>query len=125
MERMGRLRARHEERTAAMLRFLEDEGSCKGQAVQRYFGEAAQERCGHCSTCRKAAAKVPPEKDLKEALLAAVSNAPEAVGLRLLTSRFPPEAQAAVVALLRRMVERGEVIWHPDNSFSLPKKKIR
>ncbi len=124
-ERISRLRQRHEERTAAMMRFLEDGQECKGRAVQQYFGEDVKEACGHCSVCRKASGAAPSEKDLKEALLSVLYNAPAAVGLRQLSSRFPQDAQAAVVALLRRMVERGEIVWHTDNSFSLPQKKIR
>jgi ATP-dependent DNA helicase RecQ len=122
-DRLAQLRARHEARVKAMSQFLKDEKACKGRTIQNYFGEPTVEPCGHCSACRKEKAIGIPVKELKEQILERLYNGP--VPLSQLSSQFPDDARQTVVSTLRNLVERGQITWHPDNSFSLPAKKIR
>jgi ATP-dependent DNA helicase RecQ len=119
-ERLKDLRTRHEARIKEMMRFLEDAHTCKGRSVQAYFGEPVTENCGHCSVCRSSLHHVAVEKDIRAEILAKLGSS--TLGLSQLTSCFPEAARPVVISTLRSMVERGQVIWHPDNSFSLPQK---
>ena len=106
-----------------MIDFLKDETKCKGRAVQEYFGEETSASCGHCSVCRKELKSVAPLADIRTKILEQLDST--AVPMSQLTSCFPEDARPALISTLRNMVERGQVVWHPDNSFSLPKKKTR
>ncbi len=125
LERLQRLRSAHEERTQAMMRFLEEDTLCKGRAVRTYFGEQVTSACGHCSACRRATGGLPSERELTLQLTTLLGNEAGSLGLSRLSSQFPQEAQAALTSLLRRLVERGDILWHTDNSFSLPQRKFR
>lgn len=117
-KRLQDLRTRHEARVKDMMRFLEDSQTCKGKSVQRYFGEPVTEDCGHCCVCRAASKPAATAKDLRVEILAQLKHSN--VAFSQLTSCFPDDAKPVVISTLRSMVERGQVIWHPDNSFSLP-----
>jgi ATP-dependent DNA helicase RecQ len=120
-ERLRRLRDGHDQRTRAMLAFLQDGEQCKGNAVERYFGQTPKAPCGHCNACRKSAAPVKPVRALRDDIRAMLAQ--ERLELATLSSRFPEEEPQEVIRALRAMVERGDILWHPDNSFSLPLKR--
>jgi ATP-dependent DNA helicase RecQ len=120
-ERLQRLRTRHETRVQAMMRFLEDEQTCKGKTIQKYFGEDTASDCGHCCVCKKEIGSATAVADLRQQILARLGSA--AVPLGQLSSCFPEDAKPALIATLRSLVESGQITWHPDNSFTLPQKK--
>jgi ATP-dependent DNA helicase RecQ len=119
-KRLQDLRTRHEARIKDMMRFLEDEHNCKGRAIQTYFGEQVTVDCGHCSVCRATTQPAVAAKDIRTEIMTKLGNS--AIPLSQLTSCFPDDAKPVVISTLRNMVEKGQVIWHPDNSFSLPQK---
>jgi ATP-dependent DNA helicase RecQ len=120
-ERLRRLRNAHEVRTRAMLAFLEDMKECKGNATERYFGQTPAAPCGHCSVCRQSSLPRTAARNLRDAVKALLTE--ERLELAALSSRFPDEDQQNLIGSLRAMVERGDILWHPDNSFSLPDKR--
>jgi ATP-dependent DNA helicase RecQ len=117
-KRLQDLRTRHEGRIKEMMHFLEDIHTCKGKTVQNYFGEHITTNCGHCSVCRATSQPAAATKDIRSEILAKLASS--AIPLSELTSCFPDSARPVVISTLRSMVERGQVVWHPDNSFSLP-----
>jgi ATP-dependent DNA helicase RecQ len=118
--RIDMLRSRHEARVSAMLQFLQDEKACRGNAVLEYFGEAAKNACGHCDVCRAAATNIPTGMALRSLVTARLQAAGIPVGLGELSSQLPAGAGAPLITVLRSMVDGGQIVWHPDNSFSLP-----
>jgi ATP-dependent DNA helicase RecQ len=122
-DRIATLRARHEARTEAMLRFLEDTRTCRGKAILQYFGEETMGDCGHCDVCRAQSASIPTAFDLRQIITTSLEGTNAAVQLSQLTSQVSEDAKPAFIATLRSMVESGKVVWHPDNSFTLPLSK--
>ncbi len=118
--RIESLRKRHERRTEAMIQFIQARDVCRGTAVLRYFGEAATGACGHCDVCRAAAAGIPDAAALRAFITDTLDGAAGPLLLAALSSRLPEGATPALITELRGMVERGQVVWHPDNSFTLP-----
>lgn len=51
IERINRLRTHHQERTKAMIDFLQHQDNCRNQAMLAYFGERSGPYCGHCDVC--------------------------------------------------------------------------
>ena len=121
--RMKMLRERHEMRVGVMVGFLEDETRCRGNTVLQYFGEDPQKPCGHCDVCLSVKTGVPTLTAMKATLLEFLRAAAGPVLQQELTSREPEANREVLIAALRSLVERGEILWHPDNSFSLPEKK--
>jgi ATP-dependent DNA helicase RecQ len=102
-----------------MLDFLQDDKTCKGIAILRYFGELPDKACNHCSVCRKPQMKA-TTVDVKQQVLSILGPATDSVSLSQLSSQFRQEEQTLLIDTLRRLVETGKLIWHPDNSFTLP-----
>ncbi|MBS1614562.1 MAG: RecQ family ATP-dependent DNA helicase [Bacteroidetes bacterium] len=120
-DRLRMLRDRHEARSQAMIQFLEDESLCKGKAIERYFGGQETGPCGHCSVCKKTIITYSAGRSLREEILHLLAQ--NTLPLPRLTSQFPEARREDVIHTLRALVERGHILWHPDNSFSLPRKK--
>ncbi len=126
-ERLNLLRGQHEARIRVMIGFLEDEKRCRGNTVQEYFGESGEKPCGHCDVCLAVSTGVPTLSAMKARMLDIFGTASGPVLQQELTSRVPEAHREVLIAALRSLVERGEILWHPDNSFSLPetRKKAR
>ena len=118
--RIEALRSRHEQRTDAVLNFLQNDKACRGAAILEYFGEEAPGPCGHCDVCRTKTTNIPTGAALNSFIHDGLLAASGPVQLGELSSQLPEGARPALVSALRNMVESGQVIWHPDNSFSLP-----
>jgi ATP-dependent DNA helicase RecQ len=50
-DRIARLKKRHEERTAAIIAFIENTTTCRERMLLEYFGESTTTDCGHCDVC--------------------------------------------------------------------------
>lgn len=124
-ERLVMLRQRHDARTKAMLHFLENEKECRGAAILEYFGEAHAMACGHCDVCKRRNMATPASGDIRAMILEQLHASESSVRMRELTLQLPEIAKEALTKTLRDMVEAGSILWHPDNSFSIPIKKGR
>jgi ATP-dependent DNA helicase RecQ len=122
-KRLALLRERHEHRVGVMVGFLEDEKRCRGNTVLEYFGERLEKPCGHCDVCLSVSTGVPTVSAMKAKLMDVFRSAAAPVLQQELTSREPEANREVLIAALRSLVERGEILWHPDNSFSLPERK--
>ncbi len=49
--RINKLKKRHEERTLAMINYLENDSICRSKIMLAYFDEELKQGCGHCDVC--------------------------------------------------------------------------
>ncbi len=112
--RIHTLRKRHEQRTEAMITFLENREICRERILLQYFGEQHESDCGHCDVCRS---KKPPNIDLtqlKNTILATLAQE-QAIAIDVLVSRFPASHKSSLLQLLRQLADNGEVLLDGRN----------
>jgi len=124
-DRINSLRTGHEKRTQAIIRFLEDDKTCRSKQILNYFGEETAENCGHCDVCRRADKGVASHKSIRETIIGQLKANELPVPMSTLTLQLSEANKAATINTLRQLVEQGLIQWHPDNSFSLPPSKAR
>lgn len=124
-ERLKMLQERHQARTTAMAKFLESTQACRGTLILEYFGEATTKACGHCNVCQQKQHQHTGLAELSATILASLAASSSPLQLSELTSRFPKYAKEQIIRILRDLVESSQVLWHPDNSFSIMIKNGR
>jgi ATP-dependent DNA helicase RecQ len=117
-ERINRLRRQHEARTQAMIRFLEQQETCRNRVLLAYFGEKGTQDCGHCDVCDRRKQHRTPETGLREQVLKILSENQD-INLQLLTSQFPEALRTEVVSLVRVLADEGLLAWRDTGSLSL------
>lgn len=117
--KISRLRKLHEERTQAMIMFLENTTRCREQMVLEYFGEKAKQECGHCDVCagkRKTAGTT----GLKPKILEKIQF-DGSVSTADLLDALAAHGADAVMTLVRQMADDKQVIiakgkiWMPGS----------
>ncbi|MBX2907627.1 MAG: RecQ family ATP-dependent DNA helicase [Taibaiella sp.] len=101
--KISKLRKQHEERTAAMISFLENTHKCREQLVLEYFGEKAPEFCGHCDVCRSKSK--PPRVTGLRALVLEVLQQPAGMTMAELVQAVPGNDAAAVTMHVRQLAD--------------------
>ncbi len=107
LNRINVLRKRHEARTEAMIGFLENRIECRERIILRYFGETANDNCGHCDNCK---AKV--RKNDRVAVrdkLHVHFRGKGWVAISAVSSVFPDDMRTEVMAVLREMLDAKEI----------------
>ncbi len=107
--RINILRKRHEERTEAMIRFLENRDVCREQILLRYFGETANGDCGHCDVCRNKQTKRIGPAQLRTQLLETIKRS-GGTGIDKLTAAYAIAMKDDVLQLIRKMADNKEII---------------
>lgn len=77
-----------EERTAAMIEYINHKGECRVQYMLSYFGEREAAACGRCDMCRKRHRPVRDRATLAQAIIDHLKAQPYPVGLPALRRRF-------------------------------------
>ncbi|UOR03741.1 RecQ family ATP-dependent DNA helicase [Hymenobacter aerilatus] len=111
---LNQARALAQEKTEAVLRYA-DGGRCRQQLLLEYFGELDALPCRVCDYClaQKKKAQAPaPTPALREQVLSRLSAAPQTP--RELVAQFAPGEAAEVTALLRELVELGQLRYTSD-----------
>ncbi len=107
-KRINTLRLLHQQRTAAMIAFLQNDGQCREQLLLTYFGEEVKHDCGHCDICRNKKLARPDEARLSEAIVKHITASPGGTVDDLL-SNFPRQHADYVVKALRHMADNDIV----------------
>jgi ATP-dependent DNA helicase RecQ len=108
LNRINILRKRHEQRTEAMIAFLENKTDCRERILLSYFGERPGKDCGHCDVCRD---KHPVKTNaiaLQNELLSTIKTA-RTIAVKELMTPYPAVMQQEVLASIRRMIDDGIV----------------
>jgi ATP-dependent DNA helicase RecQ len=110
MRRIQMLRKRHEERTAAMIAYLQNTAVCRERLLLLYFGEAADTDCGHCDVCATHQHQHIPLAALKKELITFIKQntpiAPDA-----LLGAFPVADRDTVLQLTRKWTDEGHLYY--------------
>ncbi len=110
MRRIQMLRKRHEERTAAMIAYLQNTTVCRERLLLRYFGEQADDNCGHCDVCATHQHQPSPLAILKKELITYIKqNAP--ITPDALLGAFPTPARDTVLQLVRKWTDEGHLYY--------------
>lgn len=105
--KISRLRKLHEERTQAMIMFLENEERCREKVILEYFGEKPADECGHCDVCKRNT-KQPGGSGLRAKLLLQLS-AEAGVTVAELVAALPGHSVAEITALVRQLADDKQV----------------
>jgi ATP-dependent DNA helicase RecQ len=113
MKRIGILRSRHEARTMAMVRFLENEDECRERLLLEYFGERPSGDCGHCDICRRNSTSAATPRKMKDTVIGIIKQkgALSADELITLCADFKKED---VLDLVRTLADDEVVFLHRD-----------
>jgi ATP-dependent DNA helicase RecQ len=106
--RINELRKRHEERTNAMIAFLENRSVCREQMLLNYFGEESRAECGHCDICRDKNTAPTDKASLKTELLGIITRN-KTIGIDNILKAYPIVAKDDIVQLLRKMIDDKEI----------------
>jgi len=120
LNRINMLRKRHQERTDAMVLFLENMDTCRERMLLTYFGERPQQDCGHCDVCRgKLTMHANPERLQKELLTKIKQEGPIAV--RELVAPYGNGARDEALNILRVLMDEGGVYLRENGKLSFDK----
>lgn len=101
--KISKLRKQHEERTAAMISFLENTHKCREQLILEYFGEKAPEWCGHCDIC-KSKQKQPRISGQRSLVLEALEQS-SGMTMTELVQAVPGHDAAAITSVVRQLAD--------------------
>ncbi len=106
--KIARLRKQHEERTRAMISFLENTHRCREQYILEYFGEQVEQLCGHCDVCRDKS-KLTGTAGLRPRIVEALGTKGGVTAAGLLQA-MPGYDADAVMKTVRQMADDMQVI---------------
>ncbi len=117
MNRINALKKKHEDRTAAMIAFLENRTACRERVLLSYFGERPQKDCGHCDICRNKQTAIPSRKTIQNDLLAAI------VGQNLtpkdIVAGYPSAIKDEVMNVLRMLIDENIIALTEQGSLRI------
>jgi len=119
LQRIDRLRKKHQKRTDAMIGFLKEQKICRERFILQYFGEESQEDCRHCDNCESKYSTRLSERVFRSRIVAYLK---EPISLQDLTSCFSDSQKTAAVQHLREMMDEGEITKDVKGLLSLRKK---
>lgn len=108
------------EKVEAVIHYVTHKHRCRTQLILEYFGEVSYEACGVCDIClEKKKANQVKEADESEAqqILSFLKEGPLAV--RVLVSKLNPKDERATLALIRDMLDVGQLQHLEDKRIGL------
>jgi ATP-dependent DNA helicase RecQ len=106
--RIAMLRKRHEERTAAMIAYLENRDLCRERMLLQYFGEEPTADCGHCDVCRDRKLSQHKPAKLKAELLQIIQQNKQ-ISIEQLLGLYPVAMKNTVTEIIRKMIDEREL----------------
>lgn len=105
-QRILQLRCQHEQRTQAMIGFLQNTETCRERMLLEYFGEQPTTDCGHCDVCRSKQPFAVSNKQIRPILLLTLQQK-RTVPITVLLSMFEPTAKANILQIIREIADEG------------------
>lgn len=113
----SQLKESAQSRCDAMLRYIQAQDGCRSQLLLSYFGETESDECGTCDLCIEK--RKQSNVDISQLIVAILDESPMTIKdlvtevLKKQTADSPLD-ESAVVVVVRRMMDRGEVSQSAD-----------
>lgn len=108
-----------EHRVQAMIDFVKETQTCRQVMLLRFFGEEDPPICGKCDNCKRIAAEAKKKErfDLEDEIISVLKV--EQKDVRELTSMFPPELHAEVNTAMRKLLDRGVLVFDQNRKLKI------
>ncbi len=105
---------RDKDKVDAVVRFAQNDRTCRNQVLLEYFGERSPQVCGICDICRQKQKKVgqTAHKLIAQEIQKALQSGPLAISLLISRLEHIPEKDALLA--IRELRERGQLIQKND-----------
>ena len=115
-ELLRNLKEAYEKKVSSMMAFVKDQQTCRNILLAQYFNQQAEQACGHCDNCQRAKTESRTHlKDVREALLAQLSQAGKPCAITDLLAHFPETKEQHVLQAIRNLIDEGAVIYEDGN----------
>lgn len=104
-KRIQQLRHQHEQRTTAMINFLQNTTTCREHLLLQYFGENPAADCGHCDNCRNKQKPQLSGKDVHARLVSSLRIHPLPISAAI--AMFDEPLKELVLTTIRQMMDAG------------------
>lgn len=111
--RINKLKKRHEERTLAMINYLENDRICRSKIMLVYFDEELKQACGHCDVCLNNQSKVIDNQHLIDSVLGLLS---EPIHSAAIITSLPDYSRDKIISAIRSMADE-KIILIEANGF--------
>jgi ATP-dependent DNA helicase RecQ len=120
INRINILRKRHQERTDAMVAFLENKTTCRERILLSYFGEKPVKDCGHCDVCQAKQPVLISTKTLELELLNTIKhNGP--IPVREIIAGYTQAVKEEALAIIRELIDGRHVSFKEDGTIFIKK----
>ncbi len=111
--RINKLKKRHEERTLAMINYLENDRICRSKIILSYFDEELKQACGHCDVCLNSQSKASDNQSIVDSILSLLSEPKHSTAI--ITS-LPQYSRDKIISTIRSMADE-KIILIEANGF--------
>lgn len=105
-DRINALKAAHQKRTEAILKFMSTTSKCRTQYMLSYFGQEESKPCGHCDVCKRKNTTHHSEKTIEQKVLALGT-----IRVADLSKQVPDYSTDEIMNTVRRMIDDGVLIY--------------
>ncbi|MFN4145906.1 MAG: ATP-dependent DNA helicase RecQ [Runella sp.] len=107
-----------EQRTEAVIQYMQHSSRCRTQLLQQYFGEHTDQECGICDNClakKKKTTPHPEQLKIKEEILRILQLSP--LPPQQLIAAFGLKNEQIAIETLRQLLEDEHIAYDPDGTL--------